>query len=236
MSSIAKIISRHRYLVKLCSALMEYGAPTHRLEAYMAMSARVLAVQAQFLYLPGTMIISFDDETTHTTEVKIVRAVQGVHLGKLRDVHEIYKLVVHDKISAEDAMSRLDIVVKMKDKYNKWVRVVVYGLAAAFVAPFAFSGRWIDLPIAFVMGSILGLMQLIAAPSSELYSNVFEISAALLMAFLGRMFGSIEYNGERLFCFSALAQSSIALILPGYMVLCGSLELQNHNMVAGSVR
>lgn len=37
---IAEIISRHKYMVKLCRALMEFGAPTHRLEAYMAMSAR----------------------------------------------------------------------------------------------------------------------------------------------------------------------------------------------------
>lgn len=236
ISSIAEIISRHRYLVKLCRALMQYGAPTHRLEAYMAMSARVLAIQGQFLYLPGCMVISFDDEQTHTTEVKIVRAGQGVDLGKLRDVHEIYKLVVHDLISVDDAMARLDAVINKKAKFNKTVRVLVYGLAAVFVGPFAFDGRWIDMPIAFVMGCILGVMQLVAAPSSELYANVFEISAALLMAFLGRMFGSIMYNGERLFCFSALAQSSIALILPGYLVLCGSLELQSHNMIAGSVR
>lgn len=229
-------MSRHRYLVKVCKAMMEYGAPTHRLEAYMAMSSRVLAVKAQFLYLPGTMIISFDDDETHTTEVKIIRVNQGVNLGKLRDVHEIYKLVVHDLISVEDAMFRLDAVIDKTDKHNKWVRVLVYGLAAVSVAPFAFSGRWVDLPIAFVMGCILGLMQLKGAPSSELYANVFEISAAFVMAFLGRAFGSIRYHGEHLFCFSALAQSSIALILPGYMVLCGSLELQNHNMVAGSVR
>lgn len=202
----------------------------------MAMSARVLAIQGQFLYLPGCMVISFDDEQTHTTEVKIVRAGQGVDLGKLRDVHEIYKLVVHDLISVDDAMSRLDAVINKKPKFNKPVRVVFYGLAAVTVAPFAFDGRWIDLPIAFIMGCCVGLMQLVAAPSSELYANVFEISAALLMAFLGRMFGSIMHKGERLFCFSALAQSSIALILPGYMVLCGSLELQSHNMIAGSVR
>ncbi|KAK7745537.1 hypothetical protein SLS53_003037 [Cytospora paraplurivora] len=233
---IAEIISRHRYMVKLCRALMEFGAPTHRLEAYMAMSARVLAIQGQFLYLPGCMIISFDDVETHTTEVKIVRSNQGVDLGKLRDVHEIYKLVVHDLISVDEAMARLDAVITMKPKYNKWIRVLMYGFAAVCVAPFAFNGRWIDLPIAFVMGCILGLMQLVAAPSSELYTNVFEISAALLMSFLGRMFGSIKYHGEELFCFSALSQSSIALILPGYMVLCGSLELQNHNMIAGSVR
>jgi uncharacterized membrane protein YjjB (DUF3815 family) len=77
-------------------------------------------------------------------------------------------------------------------------------------------------------------LQLIAAPKSDLYSNVFEISAAVITSFLARAFGSIR--GGNLFCFSALAQSSIALILPGYMVLCGSLELQSRSMVAGSVR
>lgn len=66
------------------------------------------------------MIISFDDVETHTTEVKIVRSNQGVDLGKLRDVHEIYKLVVHDLISVDEAMARLDAVINMKPKYNKW--------------------------------------------------------------------------------------------------------------------
>ncbi|CRK26216.1 hypothetical protein BN1723_013799 [Verticillium longisporum] len=77
-------------------------------------------------------------------------------------------------------------------------------------------------------------LQLIVAPNNELYANVFEITAAIITSFLARAFGSIR--GGQLFCFSALAQSSIALILPGYMVLCSSLELQSHNLVAGSVR
>jgi len=90
------------------------------------------------------------------------------------------------------------------------------------------------LPICFLLGCILGYLQLILAPKSDLYSNVFEISAAVLTSFLARAFGSIR--GGNLFCFSALAQSSIALILPGYMVLCASLELQSRSIVAGSVR
>jgi uncharacterized membrane protein YjjB (DUF3815 family) len=98
----------------------------------------------------------------------------------------------------------------------------------------AFEARIIDLPIAYLFGCILGFLQLIAAPKSDLYSNVFEISAAVITSFLARAFGSIRSGN--LFCFSALAQSSIALILPGYMVLCGSLELQSKSMVAGSVR
>ncbi|KAL1836129.1 hypothetical protein VTK73DRAFT_5191 [Phialemonium thermophilum] len=231
---IAEIISRHRYLVKLCRALMMYGAPTHRLEAYMAMSARVLGIEGQFLYLPGCMVVSFDDSSTHTTEVKIVRVAQGVDLGRLRDVHQIYKEVVHDRIGVEEATQRLDAVFARPPKYNNLVRVAMYGLASVTVAPFAFEGRFIDLPIAFALGALIGLLQLVLAPNNELFSNIFEISAAVVTSFLARAFGSIR--GGHLFCFSALAQSSIALILPGYMVLCASLELQSHNIVSGSVR
>ncbi|KAK0630265.1 hypothetical protein B0T17DRAFT_589842 [Bombardia bombarda] len=231
---IAEIISRHRYLIQLCNALMMYGAPTHRLEAYMKMSARVLSIEGQFMYLPGTMIISFDDSNTHTTEVKIVRSPQGVDLGRLRDVHEIYKLVVHDLIGVEDATARLNEVINRGDKFPTWLRVVLFGIASAAVAPFGFEGRYIDMPICFFLGCLVGYLQLVLAPSNELYANVFEITAAVATSFLSRVFGSIRH-GE-IFCFSALAQSSIALILPGYMVLCASLELQAHQMISGSVR
>lgn len=231
---IAETMSRHGYLIKICRALMTFGAPTHRLEEYMRMSSRVLEIDGQFLYIPGCMIISFDDQSIHTTEVKIVRATQGVNLGKLADTHEVYKEVVHDTIGVEEAIERLDEIIGKKDDYSPWVRVIVYGFASMCVGPFAFGARPIDLPIAFFLGSLLGIMQLILAPHSDLYSNVFEISAAVLTSFLARAFGSIK--GGQLFCFSALAQSAIALILPGYTILCGSLELQSRNMVAGSVR
>ena len=231
---IAEIISRHQYLIKLCHALMMYGAPTHRLENYMRMSSRVLGIEGQFMYLPGTMIISFDDSNTHTTEVKIVRSPQGLDLGRLRDVHEIYKEVVHDLIGVDEATTRLNEVLNRKGKFPTWLRLILFGVASATVAPFGFEGRYIDLPICFVLGCLVGFLQLYLAPSNELYANVFEITAAVATSFMSRVFGSI--NGGNLFCFSALAQSSIALILPGYMVLCASLELQSHQMISGSVR
>lgn len=205
----------------------------------MKMTARVLEIDGQFLYIPSCMIISFDDASTHTTEVKLVRSAQGVDLGKLQDTHEIYKEVVHDIIGVEEATQRLEEIINRKQKHHPWyvcclpsatstpstgpntnldigVLVGVYGLASATVGPFAFGARLIDMPIAFVLGSLLGMLQLIVAPKSDLYSNVFEISAAVLTSFLARVIGSTF--GGRMFCFSALAQSSIALILPGYTV------------------
>jgi len=133
---IAETLSRQKYLLKLCRVLMSYGAPTHRLESYMKMSARVLEIEGQFLYIPGCMIISFDDASTHTTEVKLVKSSQGVNLGKLKDIWEIYKEVVHDVIGVEEATQRLDNIISAKPKHNPWFLVVIYGFASATVAPF----------------------------------------------------------------------------------------------------
>ncbi|KAI5793060.1 hypothetical protein EDC01DRAFT_630061 [Geopyxis carbonaria] len=231
---IADTIARQRYILKLCRALMLYGAPTHRLEEALKMSSRVLEIHGQFLYIPGCMVVSFGDQSTHTSEMHIVRSPQGVDLNKLDDTHLVYKEVVHDIISVEEATTRLDNIMDRKLIYHPWALVPVYGIASAVVGPFGFKARLIDMPVLFLMGCLLGVLQLIVAPRSDLYANVFEISAAIMTSFLARAFGSIK--GGEVFCFSALAQASIALILPGYIILCGSLELQSKNIVAGSVR
>ncbi|KAI5459637.1 hypothetical protein BGZ63DRAFT_255589 [Mariannaea sp. PMI_226] len=231
---IAETLSRQNYIIKLCRALMLFGAPTHRLEEYLSMSARVLEIDGQFLYLPGCMIISFDDKSTHTTEVRIVRTAQGIDLGKLKDVHHIYKEVMHDVIGVEEGTSRLDILMTAKDKFNPWLRVLLFGLTSATAGPFSFSARLIDLPLSFCFGCLVGILQLIVAPKSQLYSNVFEVSATVLVSFMARAFGSLR--GGNLFCFSAMAQSGIVMLLPGYSVLCSALELQSRALVPGSIR
>ncbi|OKL62169.1 hypothetical protein UA08_02167 [Talaromyces atroroseus] len=238
---IAEIITRQRFLMQLCRALMKFGAPTHRLEEYMQMTARVLEVDAQFLYLPGCMIMAFDDTTTRTTEFKLVRIGQGVDLSRLADTHSVYKNVVHDMIGVEEAIHQLDEIMNRKPRFPIWFLIFMYGLASATVGPYAFGARPIDMPVSFILGAMLGFMQLVLAKKSSLYSNVFEVCAAVLISFLARAFGSIRWgvvNGkqEYLFCFAGIAQAGIALILPGFLVLCSSLELQSHQMIAGSIR
>jgi uncharacterized membrane protein YjjP (DUF1212 family) len=211
---VANILKRQQYIIKMCRALMLFGAPTHRLEEYLAATAKVLDINSQFLYIPGCMIISFDDLLTHTAEVKIVRTNQGVNLGKLKDTHEIYKEVLHDIISLDEALARLDTVINAKDRHPVWLNVIMYGLASAAVSVF-FKARLIDMGPIFILGTLLGVLQLVVSPLSKTYNTVFEISATILMSFIARALGSINNGG--LFCFSAIAQSSIALILPGWV-------------------
>ncbi|XBW37625.1 hypothetical protein QEN19_003206 [Hanseniaspora menglaensis] len=232
---ITNLLQKQRFLIRLCKALMLYGAPTHRLESYMKSTSQVLEIDGQFLYLPGCMIISFDNNSTTTNgaELHLVKCNQGVNLWKLHKVYKIYKLVIHDSISLEDASNEIDLILIEPNLYNKYIAVLLYGLASAMVTPFAFGGDWINIAISFIIGGCVGFLQYIVAPKSTMYSNVYEVTASIVVSFCARALGSIPNSN---ICFGAVAQGSLTMILPGYIILCGSLELQHKNLLSGSVR
>lgn len=183
---------------------------------YMRLSAEALEIKGQFLYLPSCMVASYTDEATGSSEVKILRVGQAVDFSKLKDTHRIYSEVVNGKIDAGEALEQLVEVVNRGAVYGPWLLILMYGFASVSVAPWAFGARFIDLPIIFVLGTILGFLQFSIGSRSDVYANMFEITAAVLLSFLARAFGSI--GGGKLFCFSALAQSAMAMILPGYVL------------------
>lgn len=230
---IADLLQRQRFILRMCKGLMLYGAPTHRLEEYMVMTSRVLEIDGQFLYIPGCMIVSFGDATTRTSEVQLVRCSQGLNLWKLHQVHSVYKKVIHDKMGADEGNIQIDKILSDPNLYPPWFRVFLFGFCSAMVTPYAFGGHWINLAVTFFMGSCVGALQYVFSQRSSVYSNVFEITASIVVSFCGRAFGSIPNSN---ICFGSVAQGSLVLILPGYIILCGSLELQSRNIVAGSVR
>lgn len=237
VAEVADIIACRKYLTKLCDSLLRYGAPTHRLEEYLASSARSLSIDAEFMYIPGVMMCTFIDSSIHTNTVELVRKREGLDFGRLKDVFDVYKCVIHHKYTPEEAIFQLDNIAKRPDAYSVWFRVFVFGLASVVVGPFSFSSRPIDFGPIFVLGCALGFMQLKVVPRSYQFSNVFEVFACVLTAFIARGLGSIRgSDGSYIFCFSATAQSSIAMILPGFLVLNSALELQGRNIVSGSVR
>lgn len=232
---IADILQRQRFIMNMCRALMLFGAPTHRLEEYMTMTSRVLEIDGQFIYFPGCMLVSFGDAATRTSEVHLVRCAQGLNLSKLADTHKIYKSVIHDLIGVEEAAQKIDDLLKSKNRYPAWLCVLFYGLGSGAVTVWAFDGGWLDIPICFGIGLCVGYLLYYVSPMSTLYSSIFEVSSAIVVSFIGRGIASVRVNSD-LFCFSAITQGSLAIILPGYIILCGSLELQSRNLVAGAVR
>lgn len=69
---------------------MMFGGPTHRLQAQIQSTAKVLDIPLSCMYLPDVMLISFDDTATSTSNIKFIRQGSALDIGKLQDAHFLY--------------------------------------------------------------------------------------------------------------------------------------------------
>ncbi|KDQ51772.1 hypothetical protein JAAARDRAFT_40801 [Jaapia argillacea MUCL 33604] len=227
---VAEIIQRQEFILKFARAMMMFGGPTHRLQAQIQATARVLDIELSCMYLPDVMLISFDDAATSTSNIKFIRQGSALDLDKLAAAYRLYWKVIHDTISVKEASLELDLLMRRKPLYKPWQLILIGGLCSASICSVSFSGSFIDCLVVFPMGAMLVAIQLLSV-RNELYSNVFEITVATLMSFLAAALAS-----SRVFCYSAVASSAVVLILPGFIVLNGSLELASRNITSGAVR
>lgn len=227
---VAAILARQQFLLKLARALMMFGSPSHRLETQIQATARVLEINAQVVYLPGIMLVSFADEATHTSETKFLKQATGLDLGKLLAVHNVYWDVVHDRVAVDEASKVIDTLMTMPPHYNALWTIIIGGCCSAIIVIPSFYGSFIDALMAAPLGMVLVGVQMVAA-KNDMLANVFEITVATLISFFAALLASTDQ-----FCYTALVSGGVVLILPGYIVLTGALELASRNITAGAVR
>lgn len=210
---VAHVLQRQRFILKLARALMLFGAPSHRIESQLNATATVLEVDAQFIHFPGIVIASFGDFDSHTSETHFVKSKTDLALGSLHRVHNVYKKVVHDEMGVEEGAEELTAILHAKPVWSVSSRVLFSFIKCFIMAPLSFGGSIVDACIAGIFGGFLTFLQLHVAGKNQMYSNVFEISMAIIISFVSRGLSSTG-----VFCYQAIASSGVILVLPGYVV------------------
>ncbi|KAG8893840.1 hypothetical protein FRB99_001675 [Tulasnella sp. 403] len=230
---ISSVLARQTFILRLAKALMFFGAPSHRLESQLKATALVLDIDAEFVHMPSIVIASFGDIDTKTSQTHFIKVSSNLQLGRLHTVHNIYRSVVHDELGVEEATTELKILMKSRPIFGAVSRSVLCAACTALICPLAFGGSFLDMLISGAEGALLCYLQFGVASKNAMYSNVFEISIAIIMSFIARALSSIP---SKLFCYSAISSSGVVPVLPGYMILCSALELASKNIVGGSVK
>jgi uncharacterized membrane protein YjjP (DUF1212 family) len=150
---IANILQKQEFLRKLCKSLMLYGCPAHRLEYAMRQVSRTLGVEAEYIYLPSVMLVTFIDSTTHTTETHFIRQSQTFEMHRLADIYRLEKLVAHGEVSVDEALEFIDKVYEQPAIYPLWLHPFVYALAAFSGCILFYGGRWQEAGVAAALGS-----------------------------------------------------------------------------------
>ncbi len=153
---------------------MTFGAPSHRIEAQLLSAARILATDAEFIHLPGVIICSFGDQDMKASETHFVKCGGRLSLGKLHEVHQIYRAVVHDEMSARKGIDELDVLLDAEPLYGFRTRCLLAFVISSLICPLAFGGSIVDMGIAGAGATFLCWMQVGYASKSQLYANVFE--------------------------------------------------------------
>ncbi|OCF40184.1 hypothetical protein I317_06009 [Kwoniella heveanensis CBS 569] len=228
---VTNIIQRKKFIEMLAKAVVRYGAPAHSVEAWLSATADILQVEASFIFFPSILIVAFRDSDVHSTDVLFIRPSGGLELYRLSLVHEVYRRVVHDEISASQGCRVLRRIEKRTTPYSRFCLILAAAVASATSARVAFSGSFIDILMSGALGSLLAIVQFTIAERNKLVANIFEIGMAGILSFASRGLGATKY-----FCYQSLASAAIVLILPGWHVCMGALELGSKNIVAGAIR
>ncbi|KAI0318524.1 DUF1212-domain-containing protein [Amylostereum chailletii] len=232
------IQNHHRFLITLARALIAFGAPSHRVNSQLAAAARVLDVQAEFIYLPGVIFISFGDSESGTSVNHIIKSNGRLSLDALRTVHQIYRRVMRDKISAKEGALRLEATLAAAPIYGNRARCLITFCLSALICVTSFGGSLLDMCVSGILG-LTCLFQISLAKREPLLANFYEITVILVVSFLARALSSIRNN---IFCYSAIAYASIVTVelrpslFPGFAILTSSFELASENVICGAVR
>lgn len=82
--------------------------------------AALLRVKMQVLHIPKCTIISFGNHigSANNSDTRFVKAATHIELGRLHQVHGIYKRVVHCQQSAKDGAAELKALLKKTPIYK----------------------------------------------------------------------------------------------------------------------
>ena len=171
---VSAILNRQQFIMRLARCLMAFGAPSHRIESQLIAAARILEVDAEFIHLPNLIIVCFGDPETKTSETHFLRCSGRLALGSLQKVHQIYRRVVHDEMSARRATEELLRILESTPIYGLWTRCFIAFWLSALICPLAFGGSFLDMFVAGSGAFVLSALQLTVVMKSSLYANVFE--------------------------------------------------------------
>lgn len=231
------ILEKNVYVLKLCKAFLLFGIQSHRLEEYLHVTAVFLGITAEFQHVPNCMLVVLTNPGSASNEVHLLKESTSVDLGKLEDVFQIHAAVVENDQDLQLSIRQLDCIVRRQKMYSNLLLILLHGMAALCAGTFAFSARPIDFGPLFALGCLLAILQLLVLRTPIGNSHILEVLTCVLIAFAARGLGSIyQRGGSSLFCFSGISQGTIALILPGHIILAAIQEIQHRHVLSGSIK
>lgn len=163
--SSAALPAYQEFTLTFAKSLLVFGSPSHRIEAQLNSLAKVFKMEAQFLHTAGTIQVCFGDPESDTSETCLIKAPVGMALGRIHEIHNIYRDVIHDEMPASKGTVEIRKLLAAAPLFGSKFRYFLSFMTCFLICGIAFSGSLNDMWVAGVAGFAVRLIQRVAAKS-----------------------------------------------------------------------
>lgn len=173
MPILSAMHQRRKFILKLAYALMEFGAPMHKIDEQLTHVASFLVVGTHFALLNTVIIVVFDGDHGEPSNTHFVQQPQGLSLAQLQQAHTVYTQVIHDEISAWEGVYALQNIMDNPETYAIGWKVLLAFFAGFTICPMGFSGSLVDGLVAGGLSALLMFIQVLSERDAG-FVGIFE--------------------------------------------------------------
>ena len=219
-----------RFLIKLGKAAHDYGSTSGRLEIYLSRLTAALGYSGAFRVTPTEMTFAFQEDQAQPQRMHMTSLpAGGLDLDKLARVGDMIDDIENGALSLADAATRLDEIGKTALPWGQLANALSYVLIGAGIAVI-FAGSWWDTLFAAIFSLVVFGVILLSGRFGTFAAEWLPLTTAFVAAALTAV--------TQLFIpqlnLVLVTLSAIVVLLPGYTISLGIIELVGQQTVSGT--
>jgi len=219
-----------RFIIRLATMAHGYGPNAIRLESYLSRLTRALGYRGVYRCTPTEMTFAFSQEGDPWQRTHLATMPgTGLDLARLGKVGELVDGVVAGQVTISEATARLDEIDKTPHPWGCIANAVSYAFVGSGFAVLL-SGGWWDALFSALFSLVIYGMVLLAGRFGARTAEWLPLSSAFAAGFLAAAtkVALPEINGV------LVTLSAILVLIPGYTISVGVVELVGGRVVSGT--
>lgn len=220
-----------RFIIKLGKTVHGYGPNAIRLESYLRRLTEALGYQGMFNSTPSEMYFAFsvEGEPWQRTHIAKMQGT-GLDLAKLTKAGKLVDDVVAGHTTLSEAVSCLEQIENTPHPWGVLANAISYVFIGTGFAVLL-SGSWPDILFSALLSLVVYGIVLFVGRFGMRASEWLPLSSAFIAAALATMAKMLvpEVN------LVLVTLSAILVLIPGYPISVGIIELTSGHVVSGTV-
>ena len=210
--------------------LLQYGATSQRVEESVHRIGTGLGCDwLDILVSPNAIAITASSGSEFRTKLRRVTSL-GVDLGKVTAINSLSRHIISHEFDRFQTRTELEHIDQMPRSYNRWLVVLMVGLACAAFSRL-FGGDWIIFGITF--GASAGAMFLRQTLTRHNFNPLLVVVACAFAAGgLASTAGLLSLSDQP----ETAMAAAVLLLVPGVPLINAAQDLIRGHMVTGIAR